>query len=338
MNHDRACTPPPSPIPVAVKFCGGCNPDFDRSAYFDAIRRSAGSAVTWTDHGDNRAARLLLICGCPTRCPLPELPPAADLVVVSDDHRPAPEIAARLSTPIDRRPGPRFIYWLTPDRLRKVQDAHRRLFTTDLPLVRRLPCLALSGRLTLAAVPPEAWDGPCRRQGSWYRTSPRRGRYLVVSARPLAWVPADPAAEIRPTDFIPPQRADEKARAALVADSRLDRRLPAGWIAAGELPGASLAWARRLGATVQDPGALVQIHTANHANFLTPHLFVEDPAGRRIPYAIDRSAHLCSCCIELFAVITPPDGQMLVAPCPGAVICAGLPADRFWRVTTFDRC
>ena len=250
MNHDRACTPPPSPIPVAVKFCGGCNPDFDRSTYFDAIRRSAGSAVAWLAPDDTRAARLLLICGCPTRCPLRELQPVADVLVISDDHRPAQEIAARLSAPIDRRPGPRFIYWLTPDRFHKVQDAHRRLFMADLPLVRRLPCLALSGRLTLAAVPPGAWDGPCRRQGSWYRTSPRRGRYLVVSATPLAGLAFDPAAKIRPTDFIPPKQADAKTRAALVADPHLNRRLPAAWGMAEALPGASLAWARRLGATV----------------------------------------------------------------------------------------
>jgi hypothetical protein len=58
---------------------------------------------------------------------------------------------------------------------------------------------------------------------------------------------------------------------------------------------------------------------------------VEDDAGI-IPYSIDRSAHLCSCCVELFQVLGAEFQRKLVAPCPGATIFARLKPDRYLLV------
>mgnify|MGYP000047008739 CR=1 FL=1 len=51
-----------------------------------------------------------------------------------------------------------------------------------------------------------------------------------------------------------------------------------------------------------------------------------------IPYSIDRSAHLCSCCVELFQVLGDEFERKLVAPCPGATIFARLKPDRYLLV------
>lgn len=69
----------------------------------------------------------------------------------------------------------------------------------------------------------------------------------------------------------------------------------------------------------------------NHANFINPHFFVEDEGGV-IPYSIDKSAHLCSCCVELFQVLGGEFHRKLVAPCPGATIFARLKPNRYLLV------
>jgi hypothetical protein len=94
-----------------------------------------------------------------------------------------------------------------------------------------------------------------------------------------------------------------------------------------------LRWASRLGSDVKDYDLLYLSHTANHANFINPRFFVQDGNGI-IPYSIDRSAHLCSCCVELFQVLGGKFEKNLVAPCPGAVIFARLRADRYLLVTS----
>ncbi|MDQ1336608.1 MAG: hypothetical protein QG552_3558, partial [Thermodesulfobacteriota bacterium] len=92
-----------------------------------------------------------------------------------------------------------------------------------------------------------------------------------------------------------------------------------------------LRWAKRLGSNVEDYDFLYQSHTANHANFIHPRFFVEEN-GLKIPYSIDRSAHLCSCCVELFQVLGANFERKFVAPCPGATIFARLKPDRYLLV------
>ena len=92
-----------------------------------------------------------------------------------------------------------------------------------------------------------------------------------------------------------------------------------------------LRWARRLGSKVEDYDYLYLSHTANHANFIHPRFFIRDGEGI-IPYSIDRSAHLCSCCLELFQVLGGQYKKKMVAPCPGAAIFARLKPDRYLLV------
>ena len=108
--------------------------------------------------------------------------------------------------------------------------------------------------------------------------------------------------------------------------------MPARWRQVDEIEKRIyLRWAKRLGSSVQDYDQLYRTHTANHANFITPKFFIETSDGI-IPYSIDKSAHLCSCCVELFQVLGGKFKKKLVAPCPGATIFARLKPDRYLLV------
>ena len=53
---------------------------------------------------------------------------------------------------------------------------------------KKAVCVPLSKKIGLGFVPPEAWETYtlCKRQLSWYKTSPHFGRILVVSSQNLA--------------------------------------------------------------------------------------------------------------------------------------------------------
>jgi hypothetical protein len=81
---------------IALKFCGGCNPDYERTAYWEAIRLAAGETVQWVRLEDDDYQAVLLICGCPTACPRDEMPPGAKLVCLSDARLPAEDVLEML--------------------------------------------------------------------------------------------------------------------------------------------------------------------------------------------------------------------------------------------------
>lgn len=58
---------------VALKFCGGCNPEFDRGEYYDRIRSAAGRSIVWVGLEDEDFEAVLLIEGCRTACPEKDL-------------------------------------------------------------------------------------------------------------------------------------------------------------------------------------------------------------------------------------------------------------------------
>ncbi len=54
---------------VALKFCGGCNPEFDRGEYYRRIRTAAAESIEWRTLEDGDFETVLLIEGCRTACP-----------------------------------------------------------------------------------------------------------------------------------------------------------------------------------------------------------------------------------------------------------------------------
>jgi hypothetical protein len=58
---------------VAVKFCGGCDPIYDRSEYWRWIKDSSEGRIEWCTLEDDGIEAVLVISGCPKACPVEEL-------------------------------------------------------------------------------------------------------------------------------------------------------------------------------------------------------------------------------------------------------------------------
>lgn len=53
---------------VGVKFCGGCNPTYDRGEAFADLRKRFPNVVFETYDANKKYEKLLLICGCERVC------------------------------------------------------------------------------------------------------------------------------------------------------------------------------------------------------------------------------------------------------------------------------
>jgi hypothetical protein len=226
----------------------------------------------------------------------------------------------------------KYLYWLSPSEERDLRD---RFFTHGVKVktVRGLVCPALDRAAGVSSISPETWNQTCARQGSWYRDSDKNGRYLIVSPKLIRDLDGRWAGVITASPFTPPRLATAAEEAEMARDPDLKRRIPEGWyrVRSGEKKG-FIRWAKQMGSSARGFRALFLAHTANHANFISPRFFVRDDEGNAIPYSLDSSAHLCSCCLELFQVIGSHFEKKLVAPCPGAVRFARLDPDRYLLV------
>jgi hypothetical protein len=230
----------------------------------------------------------------------------------------------------------RYVYWLTAEQERRL----RKRFSkggTPLRSSKGVVCTALNPVNTLSSVSPSLWqEGICSRQGSWYRKSDRSGLFLVVSRLELKDAAEGPSAILTESDFTPPRRAEPDQKAALLRSLDAKAQIPPEWFRVNEAEKRSyMRWAKRNGSTETDFEALFLTHTANHANFIEPLFFIREQ-NEIVPYSIDSTAHLCSCCLELFQVIGRSFRVKFVAPCAGAAVFAGLPPDRYLRVETFE--
>ncbi|MBU1452578.1 MAG: hypothetical protein KKH47_16550 [Proteobacteria bacterium] len=81
---------------VAFKFCGGCDPAYERVEYWEAIREAAGERISWQTTGQGGGEVLLLICGCERACPLEDLPAGRPVVIVKNNRQAPAGVMARL--------------------------------------------------------------------------------------------------------------------------------------------------------------------------------------------------------------------------------------------------
>lgn len=228
-------------------------------------------------------------------------------------------------------PYKKHVYWVTKEQEEHLRDqlAARNV---KLKSAKGIVCTPLDRINKISSVAPDVWDDTCGRQGSWYRASEKNGLYLVVSSFDLDLFQDQKAATITESDFIQPRVARLKEKHSLVQKISLEKRIPEKWRHVEDIEKRIyLRWARRLGSCVQDYDFLYLSHTANHANFITPKFFIRNGNGI-IPYSVDRSAHLCSCCVELFQILGSEFDKKLVTPCPGASIFARLRPNRFLLV------
>ena len=223
------------------------------------------------------------------------------------------------------------VYWLTKDEealLRKALEDRG----IKMKSAKGVVCTPLDPFNKISSVAPGVWSETCSRQGSWYRSSDRNGLYLIISSLELEDYGDRKAATITGSDFVPPRGASDREKERMVRDRDFQARIPAQWPRVKEAERRIyLRWARRLGSNADGYESLYLTHTANHANFIKPRLFVTRN-GDVVPYSIDRSAHLCSSCVELFQVLGSRFTKKLVAPCPGATIFARLHPDQYLLV------
>jgi hypothetical protein len=223
------------------------------------------------------------------------------------------------------------IYWLSEEE----EVSLREELKGDGPKLRSakgVACTPLDEMDKISSVSPEVWTKTCARQGSWYTASPMSGLHLVISSFELDQSRYSKAATITKSDFRPSRYANEKEKTEMIRDRDFARKIPAGWqTISGVEKRNYLRWAKKLGADVEDFDFLYLSHTANHANFVVPRFFITQEGGL-VPYSIDRSAHLCSCCLELFQILGQEYPRKLVAPCPGATLFARLDPDEYLLV------
>lgn len=53
---------------VGLKYCGGCNPSYDRVEYVREIQEAAGNRVEWVSLDEKGFSSLLLVSGCDKQC------------------------------------------------------------------------------------------------------------------------------------------------------------------------------------------------------------------------------------------------------------------------------
>ncbi len=81
---------------VAIKFCGGCNPTYDRMEVFQLIQSLAGGSVEWLSMEDQSYEAVLLICGCASGCVEEELQHIPRLVCVRHNELCLEPVVAQL--------------------------------------------------------------------------------------------------------------------------------------------------------------------------------------------------------------------------------------------------
>ena len=83
---------------VALKYCGGCNPEYDRVEYVRRIKSAAGNSIEWVTLEDSGFEAVLLIQGCQTACPERTLGAAGleNIISVRDNMIAPEEIVKKL--------------------------------------------------------------------------------------------------------------------------------------------------------------------------------------------------------------------------------------------------
>lgn len=233
----------------------------------------------------------------------------------------------------------KYAYWLQQDDLQpllaELEKQGRQVQTA-----KKAVCTPLSKKVEIGLVPPEAWHRSkvCHRQLSWYFHSRHAGEYLLISSFSLQefGLSEQIILEQRP-GFKPPALPESQEEyARLTASSRYQRHKPEKWDdLSNENPAELDRWMKVMGIRGIKYQDLFVYHCANHANFLEPVYYtLED--GQVVPYSIAGTKYICSACLELFNIIGERFSIKRVVPCPGAVIFAGLPVNRYIEVQTLS--
>ncbi len=233
----------------------------------------------------------------------------------------------------------KYYYWINPsDYEPSLEKIASKFPDLKIRYAESRQCEALYPSYPLMVVRPEVWSANCFRQGSWFRTSELKDKYLVVSNQPLDFL--DPLESgnitLKKLDKIPDFRLDDaflKRIEDLINHPQLKERAPQEWfrLLEKEVPlFEGFIRSRNLGV---DLSTFLKIHTAGHAlfiidekeygNYIEVNEVQESPQGSpqrkdgEIPCSMCPEEFICSACLEIFGVLGRKHKKLLVKRCPG---------------------
>jgi hypothetical protein len=227
------------------------------------------------------------------------------------------------------------VCWLSPEGFRNLEERLKRA-GRDFREAEKAVCVALSPGVEIAFAAPDSWGKYeiCRRQMSWHEDSGHAADFLVVSSFDLGPWGFWPEAVITETDFRPPLLPGPEEKRRLVERESYRAARPDAWERIDRESGRK--WMRTLGLGNGSFDDLFLSHCANHANFIEPEFFAVEN-GQKVPYSTAGTREICSACMEFYNIIGREHEKKLVVPCPGAVLFAGLPVNRYFAVTCRKR-
>ena len=230
-------------------------------------------------------------------------------------------------------PYQKFCYWVDLDRLRKVRENVEQS-GGEFEDEARIPCRVLRASREVAYLSPPAWYGFCRRRTSWYWESEKLGKYLIVSNKPFDHhLDIENPIIITESSFKPDRLPSLDEIAHLVKSQEFQKRKPKPWenIEPIEKDFYQTWFERHRPDEPFDFEKVFTHHSANHANFLDPKIFV-NLNGIMVPYSIADTIHVCSSCLEFFNILGSQWSVKYVVPCIGAVQFAHLPINQYFEV------
>ena len=208
----------------------------------------------------------------------------------------------------------KFCYWLNQNELEGIREnlKHGEITVTE---ETHIPCRALRSSLEISLVLPTAWQGFCKRRTSWYESSEKAGRFLIVSNRPLPVSGDSRTILLRESDFMPDRLPTFEEVKEMAASRSLQEKKPLIW---DKIDPSEKAFYRKWFERLRGKDHLrfeevLIYHSANHANFLDPRFYVLLESGKA-PYSIADSLRTCSSCLEFFQ---HPRGRVAHQICDG---------------------
>jgi hypothetical protein len=228
----------------------------------------------------------------------------------------------------------KFCYWVDSHSLKKVrEDIEQRGVELDDEV--RVPCRVLRSSREIRYLAPPAWDGFCKRRTSWYRSSNKVGKFLVVSNTSLDQLDIGNPIIIKESNFKPNHFPSYEEILELIKSEEYRRLKPNTWekVEPIEMEFYQTWFERRRANEPFDFNKIFASHSANHSNFIDPKFFVTQN-GVISPYSIADSSRVCSSCLEFFNILGEQWPVKYVVPCIGAVQFAHLPMDEYFEVKT----
>ncbi len=225
----------------------------------------------------------------------------------------------------------KYLYWIPAQDFSDVKAACK---TLDMRLTGSMmtPCETLRATPDKAVyATPQVFNRVCKRQGSWYRASDRKGKYLLVTAKKLpAAFGAYLDAEMSESAFQPDTVPSTSDLLAVVNSAEYNSQKPEAWEQKTLLDAVMfkvLFTLNRYWGWGDNLHSKWLTHRANHANFVANHVHTEID-GEKVPYSVSDNAGICSSCVEFFN-ISNKDQRELVRACPGSITFGGAKPDVF---------